>query len=93
MGKVWRKRGFNITGTLLQTANEFQEQLEKFDENYLIIRVIESMVLFFTQFHWVKYENILNQYRLTILEFLEKKLILYTNGISKQIQYIKSGIE
>jgi hypothetical protein len=38
-------------------------------------------------------ENILRQYRLMTLEFLKKELIVYINGISNQIQYIKSGIE
>ena len=38
-------------------------------------------------------ENILNQYRIMILEFLKKELVVYTNELSKQIQYIKSGIE
>lgn len=35
----------------------------------------------------------LNQYRLMVLEFLEKELILYTKNISKQIRYIKSEID
>jgi hypothetical protein len=106
--KSWEKfkeNGFNIIETLLQIANEFQEQLEKYDENYLIVRVTERYFIEINE-HFSKYgsffypislsqenENILDQYRLMILEFLEKELILYTNGISKQIQYIKSGIE
>ena len=106
--KSWEKfeeNGFNVIVTLLQIANEFQEQLEKYDENYLIVRVTERYLteinIRFSKYGSFFYpislsqenENILNQYRLTILEFLEKELILYTNGISKQIQYIKSGIE
>jgi hypothetical protein len=44
----WEKfeeKGFNVIGTLLQIANEFQEQLEKYDENYLIVRVTERYLI------------------------------------------------
>jgi hypothetical protein len=106
--KSWEKfeeNGFNVIETLLQIANGFQKQLEKYDENVLIVRVNERYLIEINK-HFNRYgsffypislsqetEDMLNQYRLTILEFLEKELILYINGISKQIRNIKSGIE
>ena len=107
--KSWEKfkeKGFNVIETLLEIANEFEWRLEKYDENYLIVRVTQSY-LFEINEYFSKYgsfshptlflnqetENILNQYRIMILEFLKKELVVYINGISKQIQYIKSGIE
>jgi hypothetical protein len=107
--KSWEKfeeNGFNVIETLLQITNEFRQQLEKHDENYLIVRVTERYLSEIDN-HFSKYgsffhpclslsqetENMLNQYRLMVLEFLEKELILYTKNISKQIRYIKSGID
>jgi hypothetical protein len=104
----WEKfeeKGFKVIKILLDIANEFENQLE-FDERYLLIRITERY-LFEIDKHFSEYgsffhpylslsqetENMLSQYRLMVLEFLEKELILYTKNISKQIRYIKSGID
>jgi hypothetical protein len=106
--KSWEKfteNGFKVMEKLLEIANEFKNQLE-YNEHYLLIRITERY-LFEIDKHFSKYgsfshpylspsqetENMLNQYRLMVLEFLEKELILYTKNISKQIRYIKSGID
>ena len=102
----FEKNGFNVIETLLKIANEFERRLEKYDLNYLIVRFTESY-LFEVNEYFSKYgsfshptlflnqeiENILNQYRLMILEFLKKELVVHINGLSNQIQYIKTGIE
>lgn len=107
--KSWEefeKNGFNVIETLSEIAHEFEGRLEKYDENFLIVRVTENYLseikAYFSKygsfFHPLLFlnqetENILNQYILIILEFLKKEYSVYINGISKQIQYIKTGIK
>ena len=102
----FEKKGFKVLEKLLEIASEFEKQLEKYEERSLLIRVTERY-LFEIDKHFSEHgsffssnlslsqetENMLNQYRLMVLEFLEKELILYTKNISKQIRYIKSGID
>jgi hypothetical protein len=99
------KKGVKVIEILLDIAKEFENQLE-FDKRYLLVRITERY-LFEIGKHFKEYgsfshpylslsqetENMLNQYRLRVLEFLEKELILYTKNISNQIRYIKSGID
>ncbi|MGI9012592.1 MAG: hypothetical protein ACR2F1_15590 [Nitrososphaeraceae archaeon] len=104
--ETFEKNGFKVIEKLLEIANEFEKQLEKYDERNLLIRVTERYLseidnyfskygsffhstLFLTQ----ETGNILNQYRLIILEFLKKELVLTLDGISQQIRYIKSVVE
>ena len=94
--EIFGENGFNVIETLLEIANELEEQLEKYDERILLTRVTEKYLSEIDN-HFSKYgsffhsnlslnqetENILRQYRLSILEYLKKELVVYINELSE----------